>query len=157
MAPLLAAGFPGGRRFIASAGSSLKARTDIASPMCGYTIVNDVTARDRQRNHKQWFLGKALDTFCPMGPWIATSDNLDPENLDVKCWVNGEISQNANTSDLIFGIPTLVATISAGLTLKLGDVICKPAHRQASALASTRQNSSVPATACRSRSVISER
>ena len=123
----------------------------------GYTIVNDVTARDRQRNHKQWFLGKALDTFCPMGPWIATGDDLDPENLDVKCWVNGEISQNANTSDLIFGIPTLVATISAGLTLKLGDVICKPAHRQASALASTRQNSSVPATACRSRSVISER
>jgi 2-keto-4-pentenoate hydratase/2-oxohepta-3-ene-1,7-dioic acid hydratase in catechol pathway len=89
----------------------------------GYTIVNDVTARDRQRNHKQWFLGKALDTFCPMGPWIATSDDLDPENLDVKCWVNGELRQNANTSDLIFGIPTLVATISAGLTLKPGDVI----------------------------------
>ena len=58
-----------------------------------------------------------------MGPWIATGDDLDPENLDVKCWVNGEISQNANTSDLIFGIPTLVAAISAGLTLKPGDVI----------------------------------
>jgi len=89
----------------------------------GYTIVNDVTARDRQRNHKQRFLCKALDTFCPMGPWIATSDDLDPENLDVKCWVNGELRQNANTSDLIFGIPTLVATISAGLTLKPGDII----------------------------------
>jgi 2-keto-4-pentenoate hydratase/2-oxohepta-3-ene-1,7-dioic acid hydratase in catechol pathway len=89
----------------------------------GYTIVNDVTARDRQRNHKQWFLGKALDTFCPMGPWIATSDELDPENLDVKCWVNGELRQNANTRDLIFDIPTLVSTISAGLTLKPGDVI----------------------------------
>jgi 2-keto-4-pentenoate hydratase/2-oxohepta-3-ene-1,7-dioic acid hydratase in catechol pathway len=89
----------------------------------GYTIVNDVTARDRQRNHKQWFLGKALDTFCPMGPWIATGDELDPENLDVKCWVNGELRQNANTRDLIFDIPTLVATISAGLTLKSGDVI----------------------------------
>jgi 2-keto-4-pentenoate hydratase/2-oxohepta-3-ene-1,7-dioic acid hydratase in catechol pathway len=89
----------------------------------GYTIVNDVTARDRQRNHKQWFLGKALDTFCPMGPWIATSDELDPENLDVKCWVNGELRQNANTRDLIFDIPTLVATISAGLTLKPGDII----------------------------------
>jgi 2-keto-4-pentenoate hydratase/2-oxohepta-3-ene-1,7-dioic acid hydratase in catechol pathway len=89
----------------------------------GYTIVNDVTARDRQRNHKQWFLGKALDTFCPMGPWIATGDELDPENLDVKCWVNGELRQNANTRDLIFDIPTLVATISAGLTLKPGDVI----------------------------------
>jgi 2-keto-4-pentenoate hydratase/2-oxohepta-3-ene-1,7-dioic acid hydratase in catechol pathway len=74
----------------------------------GYTIVNDVTARDRQRNHKQWFLGKALDGFCPMGPWIATADEVDPENLDVKCWVD---------------IPTLVATISAGLTLEPGDVI----------------------------------
>jgi 2-keto-4-pentenoate hydratase/2-oxohepta-3-ene-1,7-dioic acid hydratase in catechol pathway len=58
-----------------------------------------------------------------MGPWIATSDELDPENLDVKCWVNGELRQNANTRDLIFDIPTLVATISAGLTLKPGDII----------------------------------
>jgi 2-keto-4-pentenoate hydratase/2-oxohepta-3-ene-1,7-dioic acid hydratase in catechol pathway len=89
----------------------------------GYTIVNDVTARDRQRNHKQWFMGKALDTFCPMGPWITTSDELDPGNLDVKCWVNGELRQNANTRDLIFDIPTLVATISAGLTLWPGDLI----------------------------------
>src|SRR5688572_8549250 len=79
----------------------------------GYTIVNDVTARDRQRNHKQWFMGKALDTFCPMGPWITTADEVDAENLDVKCWVNGELRQNANTRDLIFNIPTLIATISA--------------------------------------------
>jgi 2-keto-4-pentenoate hydratase/2-oxohepta-3-ene-1,7-dioic acid hydratase in catechol pathway len=89
----------------------------------GYTIVNDVTARDRQRNHKQWFMGKALDTFCPMGPWITTADAVDPENLDVKCWVNGELRQNANTRDLIFNIPTLIATISAGLTLEPGDLI----------------------------------
>jgi 2-keto-4-pentenoate hydratase/2-oxohepta-3-ene-1,7-dioic acid hydratase in catechol pathway len=89
----------------------------------GYTIINDVTARDRQRNHKQWFMGKALDTFCPMGPWIATSDEVDAENLDVKCWVNGELRQNANTRDLIFDIPTLIATISAGLTLEPGDLI----------------------------------
>jgi 2-keto-4-pentenoate hydratase/2-oxohepta-3-ene-1,7-dioic acid hydratase in catechol pathway len=89
----------------------------------GYTIVNDVTARDRQRNHKQWFMGKALDTFCPMGPWITTADELDPDNLDVKCWVNGELRQDANTRDLIFDIPTLVATISAGLTLRPGDLI----------------------------------
>jgi 2-keto-4-pentenoate hydratase/2-oxohepta-3-ene-1,7-dioic acid hydratase in catechol pathway len=89
----------------------------------GYTIINDVTARDRQRNHKQWFMGKALDTFCPMGPWITTADELDPENLDVKCWVNGELRQNANTSDLIFTIPALIATISAGLTLRPGDLI----------------------------------
>jgi len=89
----------------------------------GYTIVNDVTARDRQRNHKQWFLGKSLDTFCPMGPWITTADELKANNLDLKCWVNGELRQQANTSDLIFDIPTLIATISAGLTLQPGDVI----------------------------------
>ena len=89
----------------------------------GYTIVNDVTARDRQRNHKQWFLGKGLDTFCPMGPWITTADELDAANLAVKCWVNGELRQDGNTSDLIFDIPTLVATISAGLTLQPGDLI----------------------------------
>jgi len=89
----------------------------------GYTIINDVTARDRQRNHKQWFLGKSLDTFCPMGPWITTRDEVDAENLDVKCWVNDELRQNANTRDLIFGIPSLIATISAGLTLQPGDLI----------------------------------
>ena len=89
----------------------------------GYTIVNDVTARDRQRNHKQWFMGKALDTFCPMGPWITTADEVEPENLQVRCWVNGELRQDANTRDLLFDIPTLVATISAGLTLQPGDVI----------------------------------
>jgi len=96
---------------------------DAYSHIFGYTIVNDVTARDRQKNHKQWFMGKTLDTFCPMGPWITTSDELDPENLDVKCWVNGELRQSANTRDLIFGIPSLIATISAGLTLVPGDVI----------------------------------
>jgi 2-keto-4-pentenoate hydratase/2-oxohepta-3-ene-1,7-dioic acid hydratase in catechol pathway len=96
---------------------------DAYNHIFGYTIVNDVTARDRQKNHKQWFMGKTLDTFCPMGPWITTSDELDPENLDVKCWVNGELRQSANTRDLIFGIPSLIATISAGLTLAPGDVI----------------------------------
>jgi 2-keto-4-pentenoate hydratase/2-oxohepta-3-ene-1,7-dioic acid hydratase in catechol pathway len=89
----------------------------------GYMIVNDVTARDRQRNHKQWFLGKALDTFCPMGPWVATADEVEPENLGVKCWVNGELRQDANTRDLIFDIPTLIATISQGMTLVPGDII----------------------------------
>ena len=99
------------------------AKADAYQHIFGYTVVNDVTARDRQKNHKQWFLGKTLDTFCPMGPWITTADELDPENLDVKCWVNGELRQNANTSDLIFDIPTLVATMSAGLTLVPGDII----------------------------------
>jgi 2-keto-4-pentenoate hydratase/2-oxohepta-3-ene-1,7-dioic acid hydratase in catechol pathway len=99
------------------------AKADAYKHVFGYTIVNDVTARDRQRNHKQWFLGKALDGFCPMGPWIVTADEVDPENLDVKCWVNGELRQNANTSDLIFDIPTLIATISAGLSLQAGDIV----------------------------------
>lgn len=89
----------------------------------GYTIVNDVTARDRQKRHKQWFLGKALDTFCPMGPWIATADEIDPENLDLETRVNGELRQQANTRDLIFDIPSLVESISAGLTLAPGDII----------------------------------
>lgn len=89
----------------------------------GYTIINDVTARDRQRNHKQWFLGKTLDTFCPMGPWITTADEVDAGNLELRCWVNGELRQSANTRDLIFDIPTLIATISAGTTLLPGDVI----------------------------------
>jgi 2-keto-4-pentenoate hydratase/2-oxohepta-3-ene-1,7-dioic acid hydratase in catechol pathway len=98
-------------------------KEDAYGHVFGYTIVNDVTARDRQRNHKQWFMGKALDTFCPMGPWIATADEVDPENLEVKGWVNGELRQSANTRDLIFDIPTLIATISAGLTLVPGDII----------------------------------
>ncbi|WP_406858177.1 fumarylacetoacetate hydrolase family protein [Alsobacter sp. KACC 23698] len=98
-------------------------RADAFDHIFGYTIVNDVTARDRQRNHKQWFLGKALDTFCPMGPWITTRDEVDAENLDVSCWVNGELRQSANTRDLIFDIPGLVETISAGMTLLPGDVI----------------------------------
>ncbi|MDT7953223.1 MAG: fumarylacetoacetate hydrolase family protein [Acetobacteraceae bacterium] len=90
----------------------------------GYTIVNDVTARDLQQRHRQWFIGKSLDTFCPMGPWAVTADEVgDPANLDVKCWVNGELRQNANTRDLIFDIPTIIATLSAGLTLQPGDVI----------------------------------
>jgi 2-keto-4-pentenoate hydratase/2-oxohepta-3-ene-1,7-dioic acid hydratase in catechol pathway len=89
----------------------------------GYTIINDVTARDLQGKHKQWFLGKSLDTFCPMGPWLVTSDAVDPENLGVRCWVNDELRQDANTRDLIFDIPTLIETISAGITLQPGDVI----------------------------------
>lgn len=93
------------------------------SHVFGYTIVNDVTARDRQKNHKQWYLGKTLDSFCPMGPWITTSDELDPEDLDVSCLVNGERRQHANTRDLIFNIPHLISTISAGLALVPGDII----------------------------------
>ena len=89
----------------------------------GYTIVNDVTARDLQKQARQWFLGKALDTFCPMGPVIVTPDELDAENLQLKTWINGELRQNANTGDLIFNIPTLIQVLSAGMALEAGDVI----------------------------------
>jgi 2-keto-4-pentenoate hydratase/2-oxohepta-3-ene-1,7-dioic acid hydratase in catechol pathway len=96
---------------------------DAMNHVWGYTIINDVTARDRQKNHKQWLAGKGLDTFCPMGPWIVTADEIDAHNLDITCHVNGELRQKANTRDLIFKIPQLIAAISAGLTLQAGDVI----------------------------------
>jgi 2-keto-4-pentenoate hydratase/2-oxohepta-3-ene-1,7-dioic acid hydratase in catechol pathway len=89
----------------------------------GYTIINDVTARDLQKNHKQWFLGKSLDTFCPMGPWAVTADEIGDGPLDLLCTVNGEVRQRASTADLIFDIPTIIETISRGMTLQPGDVI----------------------------------
>ncbi len=96
---------------------------DAFAHVWGYTIVNDVTSRDLQQRHQQWFLGKSIDTFCPMGPFAVTADEVDAENLDVRCWVNGELRQEANTRDLIFGIPALISTISAGMTLLPGDII----------------------------------
>jgi 2-keto-4-pentenoate hydratase/2-oxohepta-3-ene-1,7-dioic acid hydratase in catechol pathway len=89
----------------------------------GYTVVNDVTARDLQRDHRQWFLGKGLDTFCPMGPWAVTADEFDLGAARVSCRVNGELRQDGAVRDLIFDVPTLIATISAGITLEPGDVI----------------------------------
>jgi 2-keto-4-pentenoate hydratase/2-oxohepta-3-ene-1,7-dioic acid hydratase in catechol pathway len=89
----------------------------------GYTILNDVTARDLQRRHVQWLIGKSLDSFCPMGPWIVTADALDPTALDIALWVNGEQRQKATTDLLIFDIPTIIATLSAGITLYPGDII----------------------------------
>ena len=96
---------------------------DARGHVWGYTIVNDVTARDRQKNHKQWFLGKALDTFCPVGPWITTVDEVDDADIEIRTTVNGEMRQSANTRDLIFDVPSLISTISAGLTLVPGDII----------------------------------
>jgi 2-keto-4-pentenoate hydratase/2-oxohepta-3-ene-1,7-dioic acid hydratase in catechol pathway len=89
----------------------------------GYTIVNDVTARDVQQRHVQWDLGKSFDTFCPMGPWLVTADALNGQDTRVRCWVNGERRQDGSTRDLIFGIPALIETISRGITLVPGDVI----------------------------------
>lgn len=94
----------------------------------GYTIVNDVTARDVQVRHLQWDLGKSLDTFCPMGPWIVSADQVDGRDLRVRAWVtpkggNAELRQDANTRDMMFDIPTLIETCSRGITLLPGDVI----------------------------------
>ena len=99
------------------------ARADAYAHVFGYTIINDVTSRDLQVKHKQWLLGKSIDTFCPMGPWIVTADEVDPGNIDVRCWVNDELRQDANTRDLIFDIPTIIETLSASMTLRPGDVI----------------------------------
>ena len=94
----------------------------------GYTIVNDVTARDVQIRHQQWDLGKSFDTFCPMGPWVVTADELDGTNTRVRCWVtpkggSAELRQDGPTKDLIFDIPTLIETCSRGITLYPGDMI----------------------------------
>lgn len=89
----------------------------------GYTIVNDVTARDLQGRHKQWLIGKSQDSFCPMGPWLVSADEIDLADTPVRCWVNGELRQDANTRDLIFDVPSLIETLSRGLTLLPGDII----------------------------------
>ena len=98
-------------------------RADAMKHVWGYTIVNDVTARDWQSRHQQWDMGKSFDTFCPMGPWLVSADELDATQTRVRCWVNGELRQDASTRDLIFDIPTLIETLSAGITLYPGDVI----------------------------------
>lgn len=90
----------------------------------GYTLVNDVTSRALQRQHSQWFLGKNLDGFCPMGPALVTRDEIpDVGALRLTTHVNGELRQDASVADLIFDIPTLIATISAQITLEPGDII----------------------------------
>ncbi len=98
-------------------------RENAMSHVFGYTVVNDVTARDVQMRHQQWDLGKSFDTFCPMGPWVVTADSFDGLNAQVKCWVNGMLRQDGNASHMIFDIPTLIETCSRGITLQPGDII----------------------------------
>ena len=104
-------------------GGSQISKEQAENHIFGYTIANDVTARDLQLKHRQWFLGKSLDGSCPMGPFISTSDETNWKNLNIKCWVNDELRQNANSNSLIFDVPTLIETISAGTTLEPGDII----------------------------------
>ena len=100
------------------------AKADALDHVWGYTIINDVTARDLQRTHVQWFKGKTLDTTCPMGPWIVDAAELgDPTKLELVFTLNGEQRQRATTDMMIFDIPAIIESLSAGLTLEPGDVI----------------------------------
>jgi len=89
-----------------------------------YTIVNDVTARAVQQRHKQWFLGKSLDTFCPVGPWLVTRDEFGvPDEQELATYVNGERRQLAKLRDMIFDVPTFIETVTAYITLEAGDLL----------------------------------
>jgi 2-keto-4-pentenoate hydratase/2-oxohepta-3-ene-1,7-dioic acid hydratase in catechol pathway len=90
----------------------------------GYTVCLDMTARDLQRIHGQWFKGKSLDTFCPIGPWLVHKSTLtDPQQVRLVCRVNGEVMQDGNTRDMIFDIATTIESLSKGMTLEPGDII----------------------------------
>lgn len=90
----------------------------------GYTVANDVTARDLQRRHEQWFKGKSLDTTLPLGPCIVSRDEIrNPQSLELSLSINGQERQRARVEQMIFDIPTLIASLSAGLTLEPGDII----------------------------------
>jgi 2-keto-4-pentenoate hydratase/2-oxohepta-3-ene-1,7-dioic acid hydratase in catechol pathway len=90
----------------------------------GYSIANDVTGRDLQRRHEQWFKGKSLDTTLPLGPCIVTRDEIeDPRSLELSMYINGQQRQRARVEQMIFDIPTLIASLSAGMTLEPGDII----------------------------------
>lgn len=92
--------------------------------VAGYITANDVTARDIQHADTQWVHGKSLDTFCPLGPWLITRDEVpDPHNLAISCRVNGVTLQNSNTNQLIFKIPALISYLSQGITLEPGDIV----------------------------------
>jgi 2-keto-4-pentenoate hydratase/2-oxohepta-3-ene-1,7-dioic acid hydratase in catechol pathway len=90
----------------------------------GYAIVNDVSARDRQRSEPQWIRAKGGDTFAPLGPWITTADEVpDPQSLSIRTWVNGKLRQDGSTADMVFSVAELVSYCSAQFTLEPGDVI----------------------------------
>jgi 2-keto-4-pentenoate hydratase/2-oxohepta-3-ene-1,7-dioic acid hydratase in catechol pathway len=107
---------------IAKKGKAIS-QADAMKHVWGYTIINDVSARDVQAKHVQFHIGKSFDTFCPMGPWLVSADEINEKNTKIQCWVNGELRQDGNTQQMIFDIPTVIESISAGMTLYPGDVI----------------------------------
>ncbi len=110
--------------FIIGVGGRHIAAEDWRKHIFGYTMINDVSARDYQRATTQWLMGKTFDTFAPMGPWIVTADEIaDPHALDIQLEIDGEILQNSNTRELIFKIPELIAFLSSVFTLEPGDIV----------------------------------
>lgn len=99
-------------------------RDDALSHIFGYTVINDISIRDVQFRHQQFFLGKSADGACPMGPHIVTADEIDdPQNLDLSCRINGETKQSSNTRYMIFDIAQTISILSKGMTLRAGDII----------------------------------
>jgi 2-keto-4-pentenoate hydratase/2-oxohepta-3-ene-1,7-dioic acid hydratase in catechol pathway len=99
-------------------------RANAPDHVFGYTIINDVSARDLQYAHKQWFKGKSLDGFCPMGPVIVTADEFgDPQTKRLSLRLNGETRQSATTADMIFSVAVIIEYLSKGMTLEAGDII----------------------------------
>jgi len=99
-------------------------REDALDYIYGYTVLNDVTSRDLQSNHQQWYKGKSLDSHCPIGPWIVTKDEIDNgNNLHIQSIINGEVRQDSNTSLMIHDIKALIVQLSKGMTLNPGDII----------------------------------
>lgn len=97
---------------------------DALAHVFGYTVLNDVSARDIQFRHKQYFRGKSLDGFCPMGPWIVTADEIpDPQQLPIRLKINGVIKQESNTNQMIYSVAQIIALLSSGMTLEPGDII----------------------------------
>lgn len=93
--------------------------------VAGYMCANDVSARDLQMRGGQWLRGKAIDTFLPIGPWLVTKDEVpEPQNLSIRCTVNGDVLQDSNTREMVFGVAELVSVISQTITLVPGDIIC---------------------------------
>jgi len=108
---------------IGKRGTNIKLE-EVEEHIFGYTILNDVSARDIQRNHIQWMKGKSLDTFTVIGPWIAHKEVIPfPVELDIYSKVNGELRQNSNTRNFIFDVPYIISELSKGMTLEVGDVI----------------------------------
>ena len=97
---------------------------DVEKYIFGYTILNDVSARNLQTRHNQWYFGKSLDGFAPLGPYITTADELPlPLNLSIKSYVNGELRQDSNTNQMIYSIPRVISELSQGMTLRAGTII----------------------------------